>query len=58
MPYVFKMSIAIYENLRASKQSYDKILAMLIFDVSHVTEKIWRCSIFEVDHAISFKANL
>ena len=28
---------------------------MLIFDVSHMTEKIWRCSIFEVDHAISFK---
>ena len=28
---------------------------MLIFDVSHMTEKIWRCSIFEADHAISFK---
>ena len=28
---------------------------MLIFDVSHMTEKIWRCSIFGVDHAISFK---
>ena len=28
---------------------------MLIFVVSHMTEKIWRCSIFEVDHAISFK---
>ena len=27
---------------------------MLIFDVSHMTEKIW-CSIFEADHAISFK---
>ena len=28
---------------------------MLIFDVSHITEKIWRCSIFEADHAISLK---
>ena len=28
---------------------------MLIFDASHMTEKIWRCSIFEADHAISFK---
>ena len=28
---------------------------MLIFDVSHMTEKIWRCSIFKVDHAISLK---
>ena len=28
---------------------------MLIFDVSHMTEKMWRCSIFEADHAISFK---
>ena len=28
---------------------------MLIFDVSHMTGKIWRCSIFEVDYAISFK---
>ena len=28
---------------------------MLIFDVSHMTEKIWGCSIFEADHAISFK---
>ena len=28
---------------------------MLIFDVSHMTEKIWRCPIFEVDHAFSFK---
>ena len=28
---------------------------MLIFDVSHMTEKIWRWSIFEADHAISFK---
>ena len=25
---------------------------MLIFDDSHMTEKIWRCSIFEADHAI------
>ena len=53
MPYVFKMSIAACE----------KIFTMLIFDVSlkkydcniYMTEKIWRCSIFEVDHAISFK---
>ena len=28
---------------------------MLIFDVSHMTEKIWHCSIFEADNAISFK---
>ena len=28
---------------------------MLIFDVSHMTEKIWHCFIFEVDHTISFK---
>ena len=30
---------------------------MLIFDVSHMTEKIWRCFIFdhEVDHDISFE---
>ena len=28
---------------------------MLIFDVSHMTEKIWCRSIFEADHAISFK---
>ena len=54
MPYVFKMSIAIH-YLRTSKQSCEKIFTMLIFDVSHMTEKIWRCSIFEVDHAISFK---
>ena len=33
----------------------EKIFTMLIFDVSHMTEKIWRCSIFEADHAISFK---
>ena len=26
---------------------------MLIHDVSHMTEKIWRCSIFEVEHAIT-----
>ena len=55
MPYVFKMSIAIHENLPTSKQSCEKIFTMLIFDVSHMTEKIWRCSIFQVDHAISFK---
>ena len=28
---------------------------MLIFDVSHMSENIWRCSISEADHAISFK---
>ena len=28
---------------------------MVIFDVSHMTEKMWRCSIFEADHAISFE---
>ena len=28
---------------------------MLIFDVSHMTEKIFRCSIFEVDHTTSFE---
>ena len=28
---------------------------MLKFDVSHTTENIWRCSIFEADHVISFK---
>ena len=28
---------------------------MLIFDVGHMTEKMCRCSIFEADHAISFK---
>ena len=28
---------------------------MLVFDVSHMTEKIWRCSIFEAGHAINFK---
>ena len=28
---------------------------MLIFDVSHMIEKMWRFSIFEADHAISFK---
>ena len=28
---------------------------MLIFDVSHMTEKMLCCSIFEADHAISFK---
>ena len=28
---------------------------MLLFDASHMTEKLWGCSIFEVDHAISFK---
>ena len=55
MPYVFKISIVIHQNLRTSKQSCEKILAMLIFDVSHMTEKVWRCSIFQVDHAISFK---
>ena len=55
MAYVFKMSIAIHQNLRTSKQSCEKIFTMLIFDVSHMAEKIWRCSIFEVDHAISFK---
>ena len=55
MPYVFKMRIAIHYNLRTSKQSCEKIFTMLIFDVSHITENIWRCSIFEADHAISFK---
>ena len=55
MPYVFKMSIVIHLNLRESKQSCEKIFTMLIFDVSHMAEKIWRCSIFEADHAISFK---
>ena len=34
---------------------FTKIFTMLIFDVSHMTEKIWRCSIFQADHAISFK---
>ena len=28
---------------------------VLIFDANHTTEKLWGCSIFEVDHAISFK---
>ena len=42
-------------KLRISKQSCEKILAMMIFDVSHMNENLWRCSIFEVDHAISFK---
>ena len=28
---------------------------MLIFDVSHMTEKMWRCFIFDAGHAISFK---
>ena len=28
---------------------------MLIFNVGHMTEKIWPCSIFEADHAISFE---
>ena len=37
------------------QRSFEKICVMLIFDVSHMTKKIWRCSIFEVDHAISFK---
>ena len=49
------MSIAIHSNLRTSKQSCEKIFTMLIFDVSHMTEKMWRCCIFEVDHAISLK---
>ena len=30
------------------KQSCEKIWAMLIFDVSHMSKKIWRCSIFVV----------
>ena len=55
MPYLFKISSAIHENLRTLKQSCEKIVAMLIFDVSPMTKKIWRCSIFEVDHAISFE---
>ena len=55
MPYVFKMSSAIYQNLRTSKQSCEKICAMLIFDVSHMTEKIWRCSIFEVTTLLVLK---
>ena len=31
------------------------MFAMLIFDAGHMTEILWRCSIFEVHHAISFK---
>ena len=55
MSYVFKMSIAIHLNLRRSKQSCGKIFTMLIFDASHMTENILRCSISQADHAISFK---
>ena len=41
------MSITIHQNLRTSKQSCEKIVTMLIFDVSHMTENIWRYSIFQ-----------
>ena len=31
------------------------MFAMLIFDASHMTEKLWGYSIFKVGNAISFK---
>ena len=55
MQYVFKMSSAILTKTSNSKKSCEKIFAMLIFDANHMSEKLWGCSIFEVDHAISFK---
>ena len=54
MQYVFKMSSAILTKTSNSK-SCEKIFAMLLFDASDMSEKLWDCSIFEVDHAISFK---
>ena len=41
--------------MNSGNQSCEKIFTVLIFDVSYMTEKIWRCSIFEADHTISFK---
>ena len=49
------MSSAIHQNLRTSRQSCENIFAILIFDANHTTEKLWGCSIFEMDHAISFQ---
>ena len=55
MQCIFSEYSAIHYNLRTLRQSCEKMFAMLIFDASHMTEKLWGCSIFRVDHAISFK---